>query len=274
MSYQLDKLEKDILKQFSKNQNLQPVLKRMDVFLDQNQPQTYINAFNKIHDVIQDSNDDVQKNLEAEKERRKQQGRTYDKKQASKSIVGNLFPSCIVYLFIQNKLIGNIEPNIFMISSKKVKLIDNFEEISTIKIGEEDTQKPDFDLVIFTQEDNNQQEDKKQHRKAKKIIIISVKTSMRERAGQTYKWKLLLEIATEQNSKIKDKYKITYEPKKPPLICFATVNFYNELNNPQQRGMLKFFDKAFLAKELPEMPSTFIDPLSTLVEFVNREMGQ
>lgn len=36
--------------------------------------------------------------------------------------------------------------------------------------------------------------------------------------------------------------------------------------------MLKFFDKAFLAKEIPEIPSDFIKPLSTLVEFVNQEM--
>jgi len=35
----------------------------------------------------------------------------------------------------------------------------------------------------------------------------------------------------------------------------------------------QFFDKAFLAKELPEMPSAFIDPLSNLVEFVNKEMN-
>lgn len=272
MSYQLDKLEEEILKQFSKNNNLKPIVKRLDKLLDKNNPKSYIDAFNKIHDVIQNSNKDVQKNLDAEEQKRKQEGKTYDKKQASKSVVGNLFPSCIIYLFIQNKLIGNIKPNIFIVSRKKVQIIDNFQEMSTIKIGAEDTQKPDFDLVIFRRA-NQKEEDKKDKIKAEKMIIISVKTSLRERAGQTYKWKLLLEIATEPNSKIKEKYEISYEPKQPPLICFATVNFYNELNNPQQRGMLKFFDKAFLAKEVPKMPSAFIDPLSSLVEFVNKEMN-
>ena len=49
------------------------------------------------------------------------------------------------------------------------------------------------------------------------------------------------------------------------------VNFYNEINNPQQRGMLKFFDRAFLAKELAS-PSDFISPMSDIIDFVNTEL--
>lgn len=44
-------------------------------------------------------------------------------------------------------------------------------------------------------------------------MILSIKTSLRERAGQTYKWKLLMEIATTENP-IKEKYNISYDVEK------------------------------------------------------------
>ena len=99
-------------------------------------------------------------------------------------------------------------------------------------------------------------------------MILSLKTSLRERAGQTYKWKLLMEIATSENS-IKQKYNIFYDPEKMPLVCFATVNFYNEINSPQHRGMFKFFDKSFIAKPTEK---DFISPLSNLIHFVNETL--
>jgi len=92
---------------------------------------------------------------------------------------------------------------------------------------------------------------------------------LRERAGQTYKWKLLLEIANSCNE-IKDKYGIEYKGKSIPLVCFATVNFYNEINNPQQRGMFKFFDKAFIAK--PIKHDNFIADFSTLPAFIKEHL--
>ena len=95
-------------------------------------------------------------------------------------------------------------------------------------------------------------------------MIISLKTSLRERAGQTYKWKLLMEIAS-SNNKIKKKYNIKYNPGKFPLIAFATVNFYNEINNPQHRGMFKFFDKSFIAKNID---ADFISRMSTIVDYL------
>jgi hypothetical protein len=68
---------------------------------------------------------------------------------------------------------------------------------------------------------------------------------------------------------LREKYDIRYETKIMPLVCFATVNFYNEINNPQQRGMFKFFDKAFIAKNVD---SNFICKLSTLPNFVNEKL--
>lgn len=157
---------------------------------------------------------------------------------------------------MQNKIIGNINSEIF-ITSKKSQ-IKNFEKIATINVDGE-TQKPDCDLIIFTEKENGA---------VNKCVLLSLKTSLRERAGQTYKWKLLMEIATSENS-LKKKYGISYNAEEMPLVCFATVNFYNEINNPQNRGMFKFFDKSFIAKPLNK---NFISSLSHLVDFVNRTL--
>jgi len=210
------------------------------------------NAFDEIYRILNESKSSVDDFL-AE---RKKTGEIKDEKQALKSIAGNSFSKIIEYIFLKNKIIGNIRPDIF-ITSQKSK-VPNFEEISTIKMGDE-TQKPDCDLVIYSLNKNNT---------LKKCMILSLKTSLRERAGQTYKWKLLMEIAISSKA-LRGKYDIRYETKIMPLVCFATVNFYNEINNPQQRGMFKFFDKAFIAKNVD---SNFICRLSTLPNFVNEKL--
>lgn len=173
-----------------------------------------------------------------------------------KSIAGNTFSNAIVYCFLKNKIVGNIKPIIF-ITSKKSQVKD-FDKFTTINVDGE-TQKPDVDLIIYSLKENGD---------IKKCMIVSLKTSLRERAGQTYKWKLLMEIACTQNL-IKEKYNISYNAEQMPLVCFATVNFYNEINNPQHKGMFKFFDKSFIAKPLVK---DFISPLSHLVNFVNETL--
>ncbi len=157
---------------------------------------------------------------------------------------------------MQNKLQGNIKSEIF-ITSKKSDIKD-FDKIATIKVGNE-TQKPDVDIIIYTEKDDESVD---------KCIILSLKTSLRERAGQTYKWKLLMEIATTENS-IKEKYDIEYNPENLPLVCFATVNFYNEINSPQHRGMFKFFDNSFIGKPIN---NDFINSLSHLIDYVNKTL--
>jgi type II restriction enzyme len=149
--------------------------------------------------------------------------------------------------------IGNIRPDIF-ITSKKSK-VPSFDEISIINVDGE-TQKPDCDLVIYSLNEE---------KSLKKCMIISLKTSLRERVAQTHKWKLLMEIAASNNS-LKEKYNISYNPKEMPLVCFATVNFYNQINRPQFRGMLKFFDKSFIADKVD---SKFISRMSNLPEYIN-----
>ena len=77
-----------------------------------------------------------------------------------------------------------------------------------------------------------------------------------------------MEIANSCND-VKDKYNISYCAEEMPLICFATVNFYDEINNPQHKGMFKFFDKTFIAKEIN---SNFISRLSNLIDYVNETL--
>ena len=228
---------------------MKPIIAQLDNALKRLKDKT--KAFNEIYQIILNARSDVEIFLDE----RIRNGEISDKAQSLKSIAGNAFSLSIIYIFLKNKEIGNIREDIYITS--KTNRVPNFKEISVINVGDE-TQKPDCDIVIYSLDND---------KTLKKCIILSLKTSLRERAGQTYKWKLLLEIATTDNN-IKDKYNITYNPKVIPLVCFATINFYNEINNPQQRGMFKFFDKAFIGKNLDQKGS-FIEYLSDLPNYVN-----
>jgi len=208
-------------------------------------------TMNYLHEILITSKSEVDLMLED----RKNKGEIKDVSQARKSIVGQIFSNSIVYLFLKNKEFGNVKDKIFITNKTKDKL---FENMVTINVGGE-TQKPDMDLIIYSKNNDDS---------LNKCMIISLKTSLRERAGQTYKWKLLMEIATTENP-IKEKYNIKYEQKVMPLVCFATVNFYNEINNPQHRGMFKFFDNSFIGKPIK---SDFISNLSSLLDFANTKL--
>lgn len=212
----------------------------------------FIMVFDEIFHILNEARPFVEKYLSL----RKQQGEIRDEKQSLKSIAGNSFSLILMYIFLKNKELGNIKPNIFI--TNKVSKVPSFEDISTINVDGE-TQKPDCDIVIYSLNKNGS---------FKKCMILSLKTSLRERAGQTYKWKLLMEIATSDNS-IKEKYNIVYKAAKMPLVAFATVNFYNEINNPQHKGMFKFFDKSFIAKNVD---ADFISRMSTLPQYVNQNL--
>lgn len=209
-------------------------------------------TFDEIFSILNKAKTFVDKYLSE----RKAKGEIKDEKQALKSIAGNSFSLSLIYIFLKNKQIGNIREDIFITS--QISKIPSFKEVSIINVDGE-TQKPDCDLVIYSLNKDNT---------LKKCMILSLKTSLRERAGQTYKWKLLMEIATSDNP-IKKKYNINYNPKKIPLVAFATVNFYNEINNPQHRGMFKFFDQSFIAKNID---ADFIARMSTLPQYVNEKL--
>ena len=253
--YKLTKKEKKTIDKIEDTYYMKPAIKLIDKIINSSSDKKSVankwkNIFNSLYEILTNTKSDVDILLNKRKEERKIENIS----QARKSIVGNAFSNLIVYVFLKNKEQGNIRDNIFITS--KLSEIKNFNKISTIKVGNE-TQKPDVDLVIYTKKDDNS---------VKHCIILSLKTSLRERVGQTYKWKLLMEIATTENP-IKNKYKIEYNSDKMPYICFATVNFYNEINNPQHRGMLKFFDKSFIGKSIN---NDFISSLSNLVDYVNK----
>lgn len=209
-------------------------------------------AFNHMNRLMRESKDDVDLLLE----QRKQANEIRDISQARKAVVGQIFPKLLMFIFLQNKRMETIAPNIFITDRVKE---GRFAEMTTIHVGEE-TQKPDMDILIYSEEDGE----------VRNCMIVSLKTSLRERAGQTYKWKLLLEIA-QTDGKLKEKYDIEYPSRFMPLVCFATVNFYDEINNPQHRGMFKFFDQSFIGKMVtPE--SEFVVPMSQLPTFVNERL--
>ncbi len=247
----LNKNEEKVLNEIQKTNYMKPTLEGIEKFVenDKDIKKAWKEVFNHLNTILVNAKSKVEDLLEE----RKKQGEINDIRQSMKSIAGNAFSYSLVYIFLKNKLSENIREDIF-ITTKKSE-VKNFDKIATINVGDE-TQKPDVDIIIYTKKENDYVD---------KCIILSLKTSLRERAGQTYKWKLLMEIATSKNE-IKDKYNISYDVEEMPLVCFATVNFYNEINNPQHRGMFKFFDKAFIAKPIKE---NFISPLSELVDFVN-----
>ncbi len=210
-------------------------------------------GFSYLHNILRESQEEVEKILV----KRRKNGEIKDISQARKSIVGSAFSNLFKLIFLLIKQDGHIRNNIFITSNPSRETY--IEEMITIYVGEE-TQKPDMDIAIYSLDKNKNLD---------KCFILSLKTSLRERAGQTYKWKLLLEIATSENS-IKDKYDISYNNNKMPLVGFATVNFYDEINNPQHRGMFKFFDQSFIGK--PIVDSTFITQLSELPDFVNKNL--
>lgn len=210
-------------------------------------------VFNNLYGYLLDSKEAVEKLLKE----RVNRNEIKDISQARKSIAGSAFSNLIVWVFLKNKESGNVDKDIFI--TNKISQIPHFKELFYIKVGEE-TQKLDVDLVIYRL-------DSKQNLAS--CLILSLKTSLRERASQTYKWKLLMEIANTESS-IKEKYNISYNPPIQPLVCFATVNFYNEINNPQHRGMFKFFDCAFIGKNI--QTGDFIKPLSYMLDYIREQL--
>ncbi|MEX0881581.1 MAG: BsaWI family type II restriction enzyme [Candidatus Saccharimonadales bacterium] len=239
--------EKNNIKDITGKYYMKPVLSRLDELIEEKGNKE---ALSYLHDTILDAKDDVMKIIEA----RKDAGDIKDVSQASKTVVGAIFSNSIVYLFLKAKEQGLVKPNVFITTK-----LGKFKDRVAIKVDGE-TQKPDMDLVLYGEDvDSN----------PRNMMIISLKTSLRERAGQTYKWKLLLEIATSDNP-IRQKYNIDYPLGIPPLVCFATINFYDEINNPQHRGMFKFFDRSFIGKPIK---ADFIDNLSQLVDYANDNLA-
>jgi len=184
------------------------------------------------------------------------QGEIEDKGQVSVAVAGNNFQALIAYVLARNIMIGNLPPLIVTLKPKKDPILEKY---ATINVGGE-IQKPDVDIMIHSLDEE------------KPIIILSCKTSLRERAGQTYKWKLLIDFATTECKYVEEseecpihKYELEYDKKRKVLVGFITADFYNEINSPQQQGMLKFFDFCYVANA-EEIRSKYVKRLSEIVD--------
>ncbi|WP_082333528.1 BsaWI family type II restriction enzyme, partial [Helicobacter heilmannii] len=202
--------ETKVLKDIESKYYLQPILELINQDIN-SAKMTWLGVFDHLHHYMTKSKTTV----DALIKKRVEAGEIKDASQARKSIAGSAFSNLIIYAFLKNKSEGTIAPSIFI--SAKPTQIPHFKELFYIQIGEE-YQKPDVDLVVYSLDPTGG---------LKKCLILSLKTFLRERAAQTYKWKLLMEIAN-SDSKLKEKYGIVYNPPIVPLVCFATINFYNE----------------------------------------------
>lgn len=181
-----------------------------------------------------------------------------DASQARKSAAGNIFQQFVAYTLAKNVVLGNIEREVIVTTSTK-KILDDY---AVIKVGD-DVQKPDSDVLIYSPSDTHSP-----------IINFSCKTSCRERAGQTFKWKLLCDIATcdcEHKSTTAscpaNRYHLDYHPQRQICMCFVTSDFYDEIGQPQIAAMFNFFDQSFVAK--PGVEDGSIRSFENVIDYIN-----
>ena len=181
-----------------------------------------------------------------------------DASQARKSAAGNIFQQFVAYTLAKNVVLGNIEREVIVTTSTK-KILDDY---AVIKVGD-DEQKPDSDVLIYSPSDTHSP-----------IINFSCKTSCRERAGQTFKWKLLCDIATcdceHKNTTAScpaNRYRLDYHPQRQICMCFVTSDFYDEIGQPQIAAMFNFFDQSFVAK--PGVEDGSIRSFENVIDYIN-----
>lgn len=181
-----------------------------------------------------------------------------DASQARKSAAGNIFQQFVAYTLAKNVVLGNIESEVVVTTSTK-KILDDY---AVIKVGD-DEQKPDSDVLIYSPSDTHSP-----------IINFSCKTSCRERAGQTFKWKLLCDIATcdcEHKNTTEDcparKYHLDYHPQRKICMSFVTSDFYDEIEQPQIAAMFNFFDRSYVAK--PGIEGGSIRSFENVIDYIN-----
>jgi type II restriction enzyme len=188
-------------------------------------------ALDRLSEIMREATPEVEKTIQA----RVAKGDIKDADQARKSVAGNAFQALAVYALIKLQQSGGLPAH--LVITLKPRQHPQIERYATIQVGDE-IQKPDIDLLIFSATQD----------KRLPVVIYSVKTSLRERAGQTYRWKLLLDVATGGCQDLRERYQLRYETQVPLKLGFITADFYDEITNPQQEGALKFFDFAYLTK--------------------------
>jgi type II restriction enzyme len=137
-------------------------------------------------------------------------------------------------------------------------------EYAEIHLGDE-VQKPDMDVVVYSPQQETP------------ITLLSCKTSLRERAGQTIKWKLLLDLATSRcthktgnNDCPATRYALRIDTTRPIRVVFVTADLYGETAQPQQAGLLSLFDAAYVTKPSADIPQGIV-PFSDIVSYIRSQ---
>lgn len=162
----LNKIEIKTLREIENKYYMQPMLESIIKDLKNNKLNLQ-EVFNNLYGYLLNSKDAVERLLKERVDRNE----IKDISQARKSIAGSAFSNLIIWVFLKNKESKNIDKDIFI--TNKISQIPHFKDLFYIKVGEE-TQKPDVDLVIYRL-------DSKQNLAS--CLILSLKTSLRERAG-------------------------------------------------------------------------------------------
>lgn len=246
-------LLREVLKQkkrLEENLLIRPTLRVYESYLKRfkeelgSERKAAVKVLDYLTEIMKESQPLVEKLIEE----RKRKGKIKNPDQARKTIAGNNFQGLVLYSLIKNVELLNLPDNLILLKTKNHELVKKH---ATIKVSGE-LQKPDLDLIVFSTSPE------------KPIVIFSCKTSLRERAGQTYRWKLLIDIAKNCPT-LKKKYLIEYPSEREVKVGLITADFYDELQNPQQRGMITFFDFAYATKPSSTRPfSLVIDDLSSL----------
>ena len=212
-----------------------------------------IEVLSHLHDIMRNAQPLIENFIQ----QRISAGEIHNADQARKSIAGNLLQQFVAYNLAQNVVNGIITKPVIVTMSVQ-HIIDQYAAIS---VGNE-IQKPDSDIIVYSNSPSTP------------ILNISCKTSCRERAGQTYKWKLLCDLATcnciHKNGNPNcpsTRYNLNYTPTKVIKMCFVTTDFYNELSQPQISGMFSFFDCSYVAK--PFSSNTNVLPLHNIIQYIS-----
>ena len=144
----LNKDESIFLEKVSSNQYMKLIQKRIDSWIEKSEnPQSgWKMILDHLDEILKDFQDDLDEILDI----RLASGEISDKKQAIRSISGNLLTNTIIYIFIQNKLISNISQEIY-INNKST--ISDFEKVFTINVGEQ-PEKLNINLLIYSLKEN------------------------------------------------------------------------------------------------------------------------
>jgi type II restriction enzyme len=210
-----------------------------------------IEALDSLTQVMEDAKPEV----EAILNQRRDDGHIVDIDQARKTVAGNGFQGLIAYSLIKLQEADLLNPELAIVL--KPKKHDLIEKYVSIRVGDE-IQKPDIDILVYM------------HKKFEKypVTIYSVKTSLKESAGQTYWWKLLMDLARSENCRtIREKYDLRYKAVRDSKVGFITADLYDEAMQPQKVDILRFFDFAYVTKSESRLKS--LSSFSKVVEDLN-----